>query len=1219
VNDVTTRKWLEIVRFELAHQLRSRSTWVLFGLFLLPLIGVTSDDLVEARSREILFDAPLPIAQGGLVMGLVALLVLAAVVGDAATRDVRTRLEPLMHAAPVGRAAYLGGRFLGAYIVAAMLVAAVPLVRILVPLAQPELAAGVVGPFRLTPYLQSYFLLMLPNAFVATALMFALATLVRHTLGSWVGAACVFVWVQVDLSYVGETLGRWDLAKALDPSGVTALEVMARTWSPVELSQRLIGSESALLLNRALWLAIACAALLLVYRRFDFGGNAGAIRWWQRGPLRVARSAYGNGGDGYPADPAGAAVVRSAPVAVPRAPRLFRAAGRLAQTLSITRDSLREMVPAWIWLVVPFMVLAQVAATLGALGSMGAGTPVLPTTGLVLQTLELGFGDVAPPVVLAMIMLPVVLAGELVWRERDANMEALADAAPVPDGVRFGGKVLGLWLVIVALHALLMLAGILAQARLGWYDVEPGLYVRVLGLRLVRPLLFALFALSVHVLVNQKHVGHVIVLLLVAPLLGQLLGIEHPLLLIGSGPSWRHSAISGFGPFLGPVLWFDLYWAAWALLLALLARLFWVRGVEPGARARVRIARSRFTGARVGAAGAAAGLVLLAGGFVFYNTNVLNDYRTSDERAEEQAEYERRYGRYHRAPQPRMTATELNVATHPDRREADVRGVHLVENGTDLPLDTIHVAVSLAVETRRIEIDRPARAALVDDELGHRVYVLEEPIQPGDSLRLEWEVRHAPRGFPATGISTAVVGNGSFFVMQDWMPLIGYQLGRQLTDPAARREHGLPPWAPFASLDDAQAPNDRYGMERIDLAVTVGTAADQLGVAAGRLVRTWTQDGRRYARYQTNAPIGNGYAIFSADYAVSRGRWGDVAVEVLHHPAHDANVPRMIRGMEASLDQLTERFGPFPYDVIRMVEYPAEGGSLHAASATIWYRELFSLFDPDRDRRRFDLPFAVVAHEVAHQFQPVPARMEGRALLSESFAWYAAMGVIEEEYGTEHLERLLDYMRRSYLTPRSRADVPLLRANDSFLGYRKGPFAMYALREYVGQQRVDLAWRRLRERHASHEGPFATSPDLYRELQEVTPDSLHTLLGDLLERNTFWELTMERATAEPTSDGAWRVSLEVEAHKVVVDTMGTETDVPMDDLVEIGVYAPARAGEEGEPLHRAMHRIRSGPQTITMTVPARPARAGIDPRHLLIDVQPHDNVVDIPEPTPARD
>jgi hypothetical protein len=49
-----------------------------------------------------------------------------------------------------------------------------------------------------------------------------------------------------------------------------------------------------------------------------------------------------------------------------------------------------------------------------------------------------------------------------------------------------------------------------------------------------------------------------------------------------------------------------------------------------------------------------------------------------------------------------------------------------------------------------------------------------------------------------------------------------------------------------------------------------------------------------------------------------------------------------------------------------------------------------------------------------------------------------------------------------------------------------------------------------------------------------------------------------------------------------------------------------------------MHRVRSGPQTITVTVPRRPERAGIDPRHLLIDVRPGDNVVEVLETPSAR-
>ncbi len=1195
----TLAKWRECVAFELSQQLRRRSTWVLFGLFLFPLIGVTLDQLAQSPQREILFNAPLFVAQGGSLMGLVSLLVLAGVVGDAATRDVRARITPLIHAAPVGKAAYLGGRFAGACLIAAALAAAILVIRAVVAWTQADPATDL-GPFRAAAHLQAYVVVVLPAALIATAVMFALATALRHSLGAWLGAAFVGAGGRLTQSYVGGVLGEWRLATLLDPSGLSALTLMGQTWSPVELNQRLIGTEGLLLWNRALWIAVAGLTLAWTYARFDFSSSTAA-----RSEKRDPRSTTTPDRD----DRAPSAATLEAPLTAPRSARDFSRWGRVRQTLSITRDSLREIAPRWSWPIVLLAVLAQLGLTLSALASMGAGTPVLPTTDLVLRTLAPGLQSTSPPVVLAVILLPIVLAGELVWRERDGRVAALTDAAPVPDGARFIGKALALWIVIVALYGCTTLGGVLAQWRLGG-RVEPLTYLQVVGLRLVRPLLFACFALSVHVIVNHKYLGHVVALFVITPLFSELLGLEHPLWVIGSRPELWHSSISGFGPRLGPVLLFDLYWGAWALLFALIARLWWVRGVDHGIAERARTALRR--GRRLAAPMVAAvTLVALAGGTIFYTTNVLNAYQTGDRRIARQAEYERLYAAFRASPLPHLAATDLDVEIYPERGEAEVRGVHLIVNRTEAPIDTIHIATSPDVETTRLDFDRPAEATIVDLDLRHRTYVLLDPLQPGDSARIEWHIRHAPRGTPAKGRSSAVVQNGTFIPMYEWMPLIGYQANRQITDPIQRRAHGLEAWSPIPRLEDPGAPYDRFGMDQLHVTATVGTALDQIGVAAGRQVGSWTEDGRRYARYETRAPIGNGYAVFSANYALSRADYGDVSIEVFHHPDHDTIVPRLLRGMEASLQQLTERFGPFPYGVLRMIEYPSTGGSLHAASATIWYQELFSFFDVERDPRDIDMVFAVTAHEVAHQFQPVPARMEGRILLSESFAWYAAMGVIETEYGSAHLGRFLDFMRRSYLTPRSRADVPLLRANDAFLGYRKGPFAMYALREYVGEDAVDSAWRRLRERHASAEPPFATSLDLYRELQAVTPDSLHTLLADLLERNTHWELSTERATLEPTASGEWQVRLDVRARKVAVDTLGTETEMPMSDPIEIGVYAESADGADERPLHLEMHRVVAGSQTITIVVPERPTRAGIDPRHLLIDVAPDDNVVEV--------
>lgn len=109
------------------------------------------------------------------------------------------------------------------------------------------------------------------------------------------------------------------------------------------------------------------------------------------------------------------------------------------------------------------------------------------------------------------------------------------------------------------------------------------------------------------------------------------------------------------------------------------------------------------------------------------------------------------------------------------------------------------------------------------------------------------------------------------------------------------------------------------------------------------------------------------------------------------------------------------------------------------------------------------------------------------------------------------------------------------------------------------------------------------------------------LLHDLFEVNTFWQLRTERVKASQTPAGTWQVTLDVKARKVVVDEAGIETEAPMNELVEIGIFAPAEPGqgELSAPLHLQQHRIRSGPQTITVTVPSKPRLAGIDPRHLL--------------------
>lgn len=582
------------------------------------------------------------------------------------------------------------------------------------------------------------------------------------------------------------------------------------------------------------------------------------------------------------------------------------------------------------------------------------------------------------------------------------------------------------------------------------------------------------------------------------------------------------------------------------------------------------------------------------------------------------AEYERRYAQYKGIRQPELTGANLRVEIYPHRREAEIHGTFHLANTSPDAIDSVHLATKPAVNTVALRFDPPAKNVLSDEEFGHRIYALETPLRPGESLQLDFEVRFKPRGFPNRGMDASVVANGTYFTSDEWLPAIGYQADRELRRAGDRRKYRLAARPETPALGDVEAQSGRGRPARIAFEAIVGTGERQVAVAPGRLRRTWTQGGRRYFHYATDAPIRNHYAFFSAAYAVREGRWKDTSIGIFHHPAHAWNVDRMIRSTQASLDYYTQQFGRYPHGQIRFVEQPGDGVSVHAAPVNISYEEGFSLLNPGADPRDIDLPFAVVAHEVAHQWWGAtltPAPVEGAALLTESLAWYSAFGVVEQAFGRDHLQRLLGMMREVYRTPRTRAEVPLLRATDSYLAYRKGPFAMYALREYAGAGQVNTALRHLLERHGSGTPPLATSLDLYQELQAVMPQSLHHLLADLFEANTFWELATQRATAKQTETGVWQVTLDVKTRKVVVDTTGVESEVPMDDLIEVGVFPAAKAGAPGEPLYWQMHRMRSGEHRITVTVASKPARAGIDPRNLLIDVDDDDNfkTITLPE------
>jgi hypothetical protein len=602
---------------------------------------------------------------------------------------------------------------------------------------------------------------------------------------------------------------------------------------------------------------------------------------------------------------------------------------------------------------------------------------------------------------------------------------------------------------------------------------------------------------------------------------------------------------------------------------------------------------------------------------VFYNTHVLNAYETADAFAARQAEYERRYKRHEDAPQPSLTAARMHVELHPAERAAEIRGTYVFVNRTAHRIDSLHVLLHPDVRTRRVDFDRVARVVVDDSTRHYRIYALERELAPGDSLAMNFDVAFRPRGFTNLGAPTKVTSNGTYFEAT-WLPMLGYQAGRELVDEGTRREHGLPPRVQPASAGDVETRAAGRALELVDVETTIGTDPRQIAITPGALVREWRENGRRYFHYRTDGPSRYSGAIASAEYAVREAQWNGIPLRVYHHPTHDVNVDRMLRSMRASLDYYSREFGPYQYRELRVVELPRypSNPSGRAHPHTIVFNE-GGAFLTRVDSGEIDRTFFVIAHEIAHQWwggQVIPVGVPGAAMVSETLAQYSAMMVLEREYGAKMAREFYDYNLNMYLSMRTvftNREAPLLDvAGQQYVHYFKGAVAMYTLRERLGAAAVNGALRRFRERYAGPEAPPATSRALYAELQAVTPDSLRGLLSDLFEHITLWDVRTDSVRAEPDGAGAWRATLHVDASKARADSVGRQTPIPMDELVEVGVFAKGTGnpGSLGDTLYLKQHRIRSGKQTITVVVPRRPTHAGVDPHRRLIEREHDDNV-----------
>jgi aminopeptidase N len=229
-------------------------------------------------------------------------------------------------------------------------------------------------------------------------------------------------------------------------------------------------------------------------------------------------------------------------------------------------------------------------------------------------------------------------------------------------------------------------------------------------------------------------------------------------------------------------------------------------------------------------------------------------------------------------------------------------------------------------------------------------------------------------------------------------------------------------------------------------------------------------------------------------------------------------------------------------------------------------------------------------------------------------AQYSALMVMEKEYGRDTMRKFLQYEMDNYLRSRGTERLkerPLLtvEANQGYIHYRKGSVVLYYLKEMIGEEAVNRALRKVIHQYAYAPPPYPTSYALVDALREETPPNLEYLIKDLFEDITLFSNRTLEASAQKRPDGRYDITIKVEAHKYKADAKGNETEVPVDDWIDIGAFAkPAKGKKYGDTLYRDRIHMTLKNSTYTFTTDSLPDKAGIDPFALLIDRIPDDNM-----------
>jgi len=809
------------------------------------------------------------------------------------------------------------------------------------------------------------------------------------------------------------------------------------------------------------------------------------------------------------------------------------------------------------------------------------------------------------------IVFIILFIGELVWNSRKFKVNHFEDASALRNYHFVLPKLFALSAMVFVMLLVQWLASFAYQTYVGTTHEFGVMGIFVLN-KYLYYLLFIALAFAVNALVGNRFVAYLILGLwyFIKDYLPTYL--QHNLFIYNNTPGFRYSELNGFGGSLLGEYSFRLYWMLFAISLLYFTTYLISRGSETQFKKRWLTLKQVSLSKHFKKIGAFAITFILVGSFIFYNTNILNDFQFSFGTVKKRVAYEKTYHHLSDLVQPEIV--ELNTECHifPEEGKIDYSGHYYLKNNTTAIIDTLVLNIDEKLEL----VNETEHFTLLDKDENFEqlhLYKIKQALQPGDSIKVAFTYLTQKKGFNNQYASEVPFKNGTKFYSPH--PVVGYDGGYEISENALRKKHGLTEKPAMPSRDDQQATMKNGLGNFVRYKSVVSTSAEQKAFTSGKLVKEWQEDNRNFYQYEAEDVIdilAYNSAIFDLNETVVTTITDSLEIAtdltINYHPKHSYNIELMMEAMQESMKYYVKNFGPYQFDFLRIVEIPRYFGYAISLATSVSFTESLGFIADVEECYKGDeivkipYPAWVTAHEVAHQWwghQIVPADVEGAAMLTESLAQYSSLKVLEEMYGKDMVGKFLKNEQQTYQKGRTQGNFeePALAVvtGQQSIHYNKGAIVFYGLSEYLGEKKFNqfLADYLQHKRFASK--PYPTTKYFVNSLKEVMPDSLKYTVTEWLDKVSLYDFELSDAAYQRNEDLTYTVKANISATKYQQDFNSNEEEIAMNEYFPIEIR-----NSKDKVLFSELVQLKDGEQNVQFTIHRKPKTITIDPHNIIV-------------------